>query len=119
MWSSTATVIAWVESVLDCRTGSYPPADQSGDYAIVQRVGGDARYPHDSPRFAVQIWTDSDANAEQVALALTAVLPNLADADPRINAVDPDATVTQLGRDENGHYVWQVVFTLHCNIKQR
>ena len=118
MWSSTKAVIEWVESVLGCRTGSYPPADQTGDYAVVNRVGGETQYPHDSPRYAVQIWTDSDENAEQVALALAAVLPNLAHADKRINAVDTDATVTQLGRDENGHFVWQVVFTLHCNIRQ-
>ena len=116
MWSSTATVISWVESVLGCRTGSYPPADQSGDYAVVNRVGGDTRYPHDSPRFAVQVWTDSDENAEQVALSLAAVLPTLVSQHARINAVDPDSTITQLGRDENGHFVWQVVFTLHCNI---
>ena len=118
MWSSTATVISWVESVLGVRAGSYPPACQEGDYAIVNRVGGAVRYPHDSPRFSVQVWTDSDANAEQVALALAAVLPGLAAESQRINAVDPDATVTQLGRDENGHFVWQVTFTIHCNIRQ-
>lgn len=119
MWSSTATVIQWVESVLDVRTGSYPPADQAGDYAVVNRVGGETVYPHDSPRFSVQIWTDSDENAEQVALALAAVLPNLASAHERINAVDRDATITQLGRDDNGHFVWTVTFTLHCNIRQQ
>lgn len=116
MWSSTATVISWVESTLGVRTGSYPPADQSGDYAIVQRVGGSASYPHDAPRFAVQVWTDSDENGEQVALALAAVLHTLVDADARINAVENDPTITQVGRDENGHYVWQLAFTLHCNI---
>ena len=118
MWSSTATVISWVESVLETRTGSYPPADQTGDYAVVNRVGGETEYPHDSPRFAVQIWTDSDANGEQVALALAAVLPNLAAQDGRINSVERAATITQLGRDDNGHYVWQVAFTLHCNIRE-
>lgn len=118
MWSSTATVISWVESVLEVRTGNYPPADQTGDYAVVNRVGGETEYPHDSPRFSVQIWTDSDENAEQVALALAAVLPNLAAQDARINAVERAATITQLGRDENGHFVWQVAFTLHCNIRE-
>lgn len=118
MWSSMATVISWVESVLGVRTGSYPPANQTGDYAVVQRVGGETRYPHDSPRFSVQVWTDSDENAEQVVLALAAVLYNIVDADPRINAVEPDPTITQMGRDENGHYVWQIIFTLHCNIRE-
>lgn len=118
MWSSLATVIAWVGDVLDVRTGSYPPADASGDYAVVQRVGGETAYPHDNPRIAVQVWTDSDANGEQVALALARILPTLAERSPRINAVERGTTVTQLGRDENGHYVWQVVFELHCNIRQ-
>jgi len=116
MWSSTATVISWVESMLGVRTGSYPPADPGGDFAVVQRVGGDASYPHDSPRFSVQVWTDSDENGEQVALALAAVLHTLAEADSHINAVEDNPTITQLGRDENGHYVWQLTFTAHCNI---
>jgi hypothetical protein len=118
MWSSLATVIAWIEGVLDVRTGSYPPADAEGDYAIVQRVGGTASYPHDSPRISVQVWTDSDANGEQVVLALAAVLPTLADAHERINAVDREPVITQIGRDENGHYVWQLTFSLECNIRQ-
>lgn len=118
MWSSTSTVISWVESRLGVRTGSYPPADERGDYAVVNRVGGTVSYPHDSPRFSVQVWTDSDDNGEQVALALAAVLPTLADESPRINAVDGEPVCTQLGRDENGHYVWQLTFDVHCNIRQ-
>ena len=116
MWSSMATVISWVESKLDVHTGSYPPADQAGDFATVQRVGGEASYPHDSPRYSVQVWTDSDENGEQVVLALASVLHELVDADARINAVESDPTITQLGHDENGHFVWQLTFTLHCNI---
>ena len=118
MWSSLATTIAWVEDALDVRTGSYPPADQKGDYAIVQRVGGNTDYPHDNPRIAVQVWTDSDEDGEQVALALARILPTLKERSARINAIDRDSTVTQMGRDENGHYVWQVVFQMHCNIRQ-
>lgn len=118
MWSSLAETIAWVEATLDVRTGSYPPADASGDYAVVQRVGGDTGYPHDSPRMAIQIWTDSDENGEQVALAVARVLPALAERSYRINAIERGITITQLGRDDNGHYVWQVVFTMHCNIQE-
>jgi len=116
MWSSLAAVAAWTESLLGVRTGSYPPANSSGDYAVVNRVGGDTEYPHDFPRYAIQIWTDSDENGEQVALALSRMLPTLAQQSPRINAVDRNATITQLGRDENGHYVWQVAFSMSCNI---
>lgn len=118
MWSSLAETIAWVEEVLDVRTGSYPPADASGDYAVVQRVGGDTSYPHDNPRIAIQVWTDSDADGEQVALALARILPSLKERNVRINSIDRDSTITQLGRDKNGHYVWQVVFSMHCNIRQ-
>lgn len=118
MWSSMATVIGWVERTLYVRTGSHPPADQSGDYAVVQREGGTTSYPHDSPRYCVQVWTDSDENAEQVVLALAAVLPTLANEHERINAVGRDPVITQLGRDENGHFVWQLSFTMHCNIRE-
>jgi len=118
MWSSLATTISWVEETLGVRTGSYPPADQSGNYAVVTRVGGETAYPHDHPRIAIQVWTDSDANGEQVALAIARVLPALAERSPRINGIEGGTTVTQLGRDENGHYVWQVVFTAHCNIRE-
>ena len=118
MWSSLAETVAWTESTLGVRTGSYPPADQTGDYAVVNRVGGETAYPHDHPRMAIQIWTDSDENGEQVALALARVLPTLAEQSGRINGIERGTTVTQLGRDDNGHYVWQVVFAMHCNIRE-
>lgn len=118
MWSSLAETVAWVEEALEVRTGSYPPADERGDFAVVQRVGGETAYPHDNPRIAIQAWTDSDENGEQVALALARVLPTLKERSPRINAIGRDITVTQLGRDENGHYVWQVEFQMHVNIRE-
>lgn len=116
MWSSLAETIAWTEDTLGVRTGSYPPANEDGDFAVVQRVGGETAYPHDHPRIAIQAWTDSDENGEQVALALARVLPSLRERSPRINAIGRDITVTQLGRDDNGHFVWQVEFQMHCNI---
>ena len=117
MWSSLAETIAWTEATLGVRAGSYPPAGQTGDFAVVNRVGGDTSYPHDNPRMAIQVWTDSDENGEQVALALARVLPTLKERSGRINGIDRDSTITQLGRDESGRYVWQVVFTMHCNIR--
>ena len=51
-------------------------------------------------------------------LALAAVLPTLANEHERINAVERDPVITQLGRDENGHFVWQLSFTMHCNIRE-
>lgn len=116
MWSSTAAVVTWVESTLEVRTGTYPPADSPSDFAVVQRVGGDCAYPHDSPRFAVQVWTDTEAGAEQATLALAAVLPGIVDSDTRINAVGTPS-VTSIGRDEGGHFIWQLVFELQTNIR--
>ena len=115
MWSSTATVVSWVEETLDVRAGTYPPADMPTDFAVVQRVGGECSYPHDSPRFSVQVWTDTEAGAEQAALALAAVLPNIVQAHERINAVGTPS-VTSIGHFESGHFVWQLTFELHVNI---
>lgn len=117
MWSSMATVISWTEQALGVRVGTYPPKDMPSDFAVVQRVGGTMSYPHDAPRYAVQLWTDSDEGGEQVIMALARVLPTLAAAHERINAVDRNPEVTQLGRLETGHYVWQLTFQLDVNIK--
>ena len=116
MWSPLATVVSWLESRLDVRVGSYPPANQTGDYLLVNRVGGDVNYPHDHPRISVQVWTDSDTNGEQVVYALSSILGELVDFDGRINGVETEATVTQLGPDDNGHFVWQLTFTMHCRL---
>lgn len=112
-----ATVISWAERSLGVRVGTYPPKDMPTDFAVVQRVGGTMRYPHDAPRYSVQLWTDDDESGEQVIMALARLLPNLASEDERINAVDLDAEVTQLGRIETGHYIWQLTFQLYVNIK--
>lgn len=116
MWSSTATVVAWTERTLGVRAGTYPPADTPTDFAVVNRVGGECDYPHDSPRFSIQVWTDTEAGAEQATLALCAVLRGIVDEHWRINAVGTPS-VTSIGHDGNGHYVWQLTFELHCNIK--
>ena len=118
MWSSMKTVISWLETKLDVRVCTYPPRDMPRDFAVVQRVAGPMSYPHDSPRYTIQVWTDSDEGGEQVMLALSRVLPTLADADPRINAVDSEPEVTQLGHVETGHFVWQMSFQMHVNIRE-
>lgn len=118
MWSSTSTVVRWVEDRLDVRTGTYPPADMPADFAVVQRVGGEFSYPHDSPRFSVQVWTDTEEGAEQAALALAAVLPGLAEAHWRINSVGTPS-VTSIGRDASGHHIWQITFDMQTNISNK
>ena len=118
MWSPIKAVIEWAAPLLDCRVSTYPPAGERGDFVVVNRVGGSTAYPHDSPRIALQAWTDSDANGEQVAFAIARVLPTLADSDPRINATGGEVVITQLGCDEDGHFVWQVAFDMECNIRE-
>ena len=118
MWSSMNAVVSWLESRLDVRVCTYPPREMPTDFAVVQRVGGTMSYPHDAPRYTVQLWTDTDEGGEQAILALARVLPTLVTADERINAVDADPEVTQLGHVETGHFVWQLTFQLYANIRE-
>lgn len=117
MWSATAAVVAWTESKLGVRVGTYPPKDMPDDFAVVTRVGGDCEYPHDSPRFSIQVWTDTDEGAEQTTLALCAVLGSIAAEDSRINGVGIPS-VTSIGHDASGHFIWQLTFELYCNIRE-
>jgi hypothetical protein len=112
-----ATVIQWAEASLGVPVGTYPQKDMPTDFAIVQRVGGSMSYPHDAPRYSVQLWTDDDASGEQVIMALARLLPTLKEASGRINGIDPDPEVTQLGHVETGHFVWQLTFQLYANIR--
>ena len=114
-WSSLAAVRKWAETCLGVPVGTYPPANPSGDFGVIQRVGGDVDYPHDSPVFALQIWADSDPAAEESAVALSRVLSSLKVAEPRINSIGIPSLVS-LGRDEDGKYVWQLNFQVNCNI---
>lgn len=117
MWSSLATVTNWLKGVLDIRVGTYPPKDMPADFAVVQRVGGEMSYPHDAPRYAIQLWTDTDSGGEQAIMALARVLPTLADESERINAIDSSPDITQMGHTETGHFVWQLTFQIYANIR--
>lgn len=114
-WSSLAAVRAWAEERLGVPVGTYPPAEPAGDFGVIQRVGGEVDYPHDSPSFAIQIWADSEPDAEEAAIALARVLPTLRSAESRVNGIGTPSLVS-LGRDENGKFVWQLEFEVNCNI---
>lgn len=113
-WSSLAAVRAWAEKRLGVPVGTYPPAEPTGDFGVIQRIGGEVDYPHDSPEFALQIWADSEPDAEEAAIALARMLGTLLDIG-RVNRVGTPSLVS-LGRDENGKYVWQLEFEVNCNI---
>ncbi|ACV22570.1 Uncharacterised protein [Slackia heliotrinireducens] len=115
-WSSLETVVRWTASTLGVPCATYPPAGAPGEFATVQRVGGECDYPHDSPRFAVTVFTGSEGESEQAALALATVLRTLADADARINAVGPPSLVS-VGYGADGRFAWQLVFQLETNIR--
>lgn len=115
-WSSLAAVRAWAEERLGVHVGTYPPANPTDDFGVVQRVGGEVDYPHDSPMFAIQIWADSEPDAEECAIALSRAIPTLMEAEARINRVGLP-TLISLGRDEDGKFVWQLEFEINCNIR--
>ncbi len=117
MWSSLETVVGWAARTLDMPASTYPLAQDSYPFAVVNRTGGECAYPHDYPRYAVQVWTESDAEGESYAFDAALALPSIVDEDERINAVGV-AEITQLGFIDGGGFVWQVGFDLATNINQ-
>lgn len=116
MWSSLQVVKEWTGATLDIPAATYPQADQQRPYAVVNRVGGQVDYPHDYPRYGVQLWCESDAQGETLAFELACALPTITGAHERINAVG-NAELTQLGYLEDGGFIWQVNFDLATNIR--
>ena len=114
-WSSLAAVRSWAETLLGVHVGTYPPANPTDDFGVIQRVGGTVDFPHDYPAFALQVWADSEPDAEETCVALARALPTLMNAEERVNGVGKPSLVS-LGRDENGKYVWQLEFEVSCNI---
>ena len=115
MFSSLEVVVGWVGRTLSVPSSTYPQAGQAPAFAVVNRTGGTCDYPHDYPRFTVQLWTASDAEGESLAFDLALALPGVADESERINAVGTPE-ITQLGLIAGGGFVWQVSFDLATNI---
>lgn len=116
MWSSLQVVREWTASALSIPAATYPQASAQRPYAVVNRAGGPVDYPHDYPRYSVQLWCDTDAQGETLAYALAMALPSITDAHERINAAG-NAELTQLGYLEDGGFIWQVNFDLATNIR--
>lgn len=115
MWSSLEVVVNWTADALSMPTATYPQAEGPYPFAVVNRTGGECAYPHDYPRYTVQIWAESDAEGESTAFDLALALPSITGADERINAVGAPE-ITQLGLIDGGGFVWQVSFDLATNI---
>lgn len=115
MFSSLQMVVEWVGRTLALPASTYPQAEADMPFAVVNRVGGECDYPHDYPRYAVQIWTASDAQGESIAFDLALALPSVTDESDRVNAVGVPE-MTQLGLIDGGGFVWQVSFDLSTNI---
>lgn len=117
MYSSLQTVLDWAASNFDGPSGTYPRAGEAVPFSVVNRVGGECQYPHDTPRYAVQFWRASDAEAEAAAFDCAVNLQTLLDENARINAVGVPE-ITQLGYIDAGRYVWQVSFAVATNIRE-
>ena len=115
MFSSLETVVSWVADTFDIPASTYPQAWTGVPFAVVNRVGGTCDYPHDYPRFAVQLWMPSDADGETAAFACAIATSTIQAESSRINAVGAPE-ITQLGHVDSGAFVWQVSFDLATNI---
>lgn len=115
MFSSLETVIGWAARRFGMPAATYPQAGSDLPFAVVNRVSGACEYPHDYPRYAVQFWTESDAQGESLAFACARASQELLDESERINAVGTPE-ITQLGLIDGGGFVWQVAFDLATNI---
>lgn len=116
MYSSLKTVLDWVADTLGLPAHTWPQAETPMPFAVVNRVSGECAYPHDCPRYGVQLWTSSDGEGEALAFALCIALPSITDAHERINAVGAPEVV-QIGHLDDGGFVWQVSFDLATNIR--
>lgn len=117
MWSSLETVTAWAGRTLEMPASTYPLAESTFPFVVVNRTGGECDYPHDYPRYAIQIWADTDSDGESYAFDTALALPSIVDESERINAVGAPEIV-QLGFIDGGGFVWQVSFDLATNIYQ-
>lgn len=115
MWSSLEMVVGWAGRTLSMPASTYPQAEAPYPFAVVNRTGGECAYPHDYPRYTVQIWAESDAEGETLAFDTALALPTIAEESERVNAVGTPEIV-QLGLIDGGGFVWQVSFDLATNI---
>lgn len=121
MISSLEIVRDWAAETLGLDAGTYVPADATAAYpdaepfCVVTRTGGTLDYPHDSPKFAVQVWAADESAAETYAAMLAIACRTMPPKDPHINSVAAPA-VLSYGREDGGWFVWETDIDLEINL---
>lgn len=115
IFSSIEYVIKYVHGVLEIPVSTHTQKNTPDMYALVDRTGGVMDYPHDAPEYSVSIYTKSEAKSEELAHVLAIGLKTKPMQDPHINKCYPP-NVFSYGRDEAGYFIWQVSFSIVCNI---
>ncbi|KXB34380.1 hypothetical protein [Atopobium deltae] len=115
IFSSIEYVIGYVQDVLEIPTSTYAQKNTPNAYALVDRTGGVMDYPHDAPEYSVSIYTKSEAKSEELAHVLAIGLKTRPMKDVHVNTCAAP-NVFSYGRDDAGYFIWQVSFSLVCNI---
>lgn len=120
MFSTLEHIIKWVAEVTELPCHTYVQENHEPAFCIIERTGGTVDYPHDEPEFTVQIWAETDDEAEaQIMNLATAVKTVPPTDDYHINAVTQAPNVFHFGHDENGMDIWGLSFTMHVNLLDR
>lgn len=116
MFDPLEAVVSWASDILDAPVMTYPdPPDGASIFGVVTRTGGDVDWPHDWPSFAIQVWAESDAEAEQGAYLLAIGAKTRPPADAGILEV-MTPSMYSYGREDGGWYVWQTTIPLAVNL---
>ena len=115
MWSSMEMMGEWARDVLDVPVSTYPASGAGPTFALVSRTGGRVDYPHDSPEISVQVWSKSDSEAEEGAMAIGIAAKTLPPDDPHVNSVGAP-NVYRYGAQDGGWFVWEADVPLETNI---
>lgn len=115
MFDSMEMAVAWAASVLGTRACTYLPADPPDELCVVERVGGELDYPHDSPEFAFQVWAKAEKAAKDGACLVAVAAKTAPPADGHVNSVGVP-TVYSYGREDGGWFVWQATVPMEVNL---
>lgn len=69
MYSATEQLLKWL-GAKGYTAHTYPPRDAPSEFVTVERTGGNVENLVDYPTIAVQTWAQSQAAAEEMALAI-------------------------------------------------
>lgn len=68
-YSITEQFVVWLSS-LGYDASTYPAADAQTPFITVERVGGGVEDMVDRPQMAIQVWADTEAEAEALATGI-------------------------------------------------